>query len=77
MNLLGDLASLHGQLDLILCRNVMIYFDEPSKERLLHGLASCLVRGGYLFIGESDELRCVPLSLEAVSDTVFVKTARR
>lgn len=42
--------------DVIFCRNVMIYFDEPSKEHLLVGLAGQLRPGGYLYIGHSERV---------------------
>ena len=40
----------------IFCKNVMIYFDEPTKERLISKFADSLVKGGYLFIGHSESL---------------------
>jgi SAM-dependent methyltransferase len=36
----------------IFCRNVMIYFDQPTKERLVARLAQALVPGGFLYIGQ-------------------------
>lgn len=45
-----------GQFDVIFCRNVMIYFDEPTKELLLKRLGDQLVPGGYLYIGHSERL---------------------
>jgi chemotaxis protein methyltransferase CheR len=45
-----------GQFDVIFCRNVMIYFDEPTKELLLKRLCDQLAVGGYLYIGHSERL---------------------
>lgn len=45
-----------GLFDVIFCRNVMIYFDEPTKEVLLRRLADQLKPGGYLYIGHSERL---------------------
>ncbi len=42
--------------NVIFCRNVMIYFDEPTKEVLVERMAECLEPGGYLYIGHSERL---------------------
>lgn len=41
-------------MDLILCRNVFIYFDQNTIEKVLAKLVSCLAPGGYLILGASD-----------------------
>ena len=38
----------------IFCRNVMIYFDQPTKDALVQRLYDCTMPGGYLFIGHSE-----------------------
>jgi len=45
-----------GLFDVIFCRNVMIYFDDPTKATLLNRLADQLAPGGYLYIGHSERL---------------------
>jgi len=45
-----------GQFDVIFCRNVMIYFDDPTKEQLVLRLAHKLRPGGYLYIGHSERV---------------------
>lgn len=50
LNLLGP-WPFSGRFDVIFCRNVMIYFDEPTKRKLVHRLAQQLQPGGYLYIG--------------------------
>ncbi len=42
--------------DVIFCRNVMIYFDEPEQKRLVQKLYRCLNPNGYLFIGHAESL---------------------
>lgn len=44
------------EIDIILCRNVLIYFDENSKRKVISGLYDSLNPGGYLAIGRSESL---------------------
>ena len=44
------------KFDVIFCRNVMIYFDQPTKEALVQRFYDATVQGGYLFIGHSESL---------------------
>jgi chemotaxis protein methyltransferase CheR len=45
-----------GEMNLILCRNVMIYFKQPLKERVLGLFDTSLVAGGYLCLGTKESL---------------------
>lgn len=49
---------------LILCRNVMIYFDDDAIRRAADTLYQALAPGGYLFLGHADSLRRVPTRFE-------------
>ena len=55
---LADDATLrmYRGMDIIFCRNVLIYFDEVSKKKVIASLYNSLVSGGYLFIGHSESL---------------------
>ena len=52
-NLLGDLRPL-GTFDLIFCRNVLIYFDTPTKARALEAMARQLAPDGLLYLGGAE-----------------------
>jgi chemotaxis protein methyltransferase CheR len=53
LNLLNDFSPL-GQFDLIFCRNVLIYFDQPSKIAVLDRLARQIPDDGFLILGAAE-----------------------
>jgi chemotaxis protein methyltransferase CheR len=52
-NLLGDLMPL-GQFDVVFCRNVLIYFDQPTKSRVLEQIARLMPADGLLYLGGAE-----------------------
>ncbi|MFQ5901164.1 MAG: CheR family methyltransferase [Thermodesulfobacteriota bacterium] len=57
LNLLdADRISLLGKMDVIFCRNVIIYFDMEAKKRVIENLYNRLYEGGYLLQGHSESL---------------------
>ncbi len=61
------------QFDVIFCRNVMIYFDRPTKQRLVDRLADALMDDGYMFIGHSESLMNISDRFELVNKTTYRK----
>lgn len=57
----------------IFCRNVMIYFDQPTKEELVAKFARHLVNGGYFFIGHSESLGRSNANFQYVQPAVYQK----
>jgi chemotaxis protein methyltransferase CheR len=52
-NLLGDLRAL-GRFDIVFCRNVLIYFDQPTKSRVLEAIAGQMPADGALYLGGAE-----------------------
>jgi chemotaxis protein methyltransferase CheR len=52
-NLLDPFTAL-GKFDVILCRNVLLYFDAPTKKDVMERMANILLPGGYFFLGSTE-----------------------
>jgi len=72
LNFMEDF-SMPEQMDVIFCRNVIIYFDKPTQERLLNRFWKQLVPGGFLFLGHSETLNGLDVPLTPVASTVYRK----
>ncbi len=59
--------------EIIFCRNVIIYFDRPTQERLLKKLTRQLAPGGYFFAGHSESLQGMDLPLIPVAPSAYRK----
>ncbi|HET8764655.1 MAG TPA: protein-glutamate O-methyltransferase CheR [Rhodanobacter sp.] len=74
LNLLHD-WPMKGPFDAIFCRNVVIYFDTPTKKRLFSRYAALLPAGGYLFLGHSESMHGINDDFELVGRTAYRKKA--
>ncbi len=77
LNLLDDdMLSIVGDVDVVLCRNVLIYFDVAARKRAIASFHRKLMKGGYLLLGHSESLLNVSTAFELVhfkKDMVYRK----
>jgi chemotaxis protein methyltransferase CheR len=67
LNLLDRAAlALVGEVDVILCRNVLMYFDAASRRRVIDALHQKLARGGYLLLGHTESLLNLSTAFELI-----------
>ena len=66
-NLMNDFASL-GMFDVVFCRNVLIYFDQPTKVGVLDRMARVVERDGYLVLGAAETVVGLTDSFKPVPD---------
>ena len=71
LNFMVDDFGLRERMDIIFCRNVIIYFDKETQERLMNKFCRYLVPGGFLFLGHSESLHGYNLPLVQVAPTVY------
>jgi chemotaxis protein methyltransferase CheR len=65
--------SLSSQFQAIFCRNVMIYFDKPTQEKVVTRLTQFLEPGGLLFVGHAESLNGIRHSLQYAAPAVYRK----
>lgn len=63
----------NGEMDVIFCRNVMIYFDRQTQEKLISKFYRCLNKGGYLFISHSESIASLKHDFVQVEATTYKK----
>lgn len=73
LNLSTPPFPMKGPMDVIFCRNVMIYFDNSVRTRLLLEMHRLLRPGGYLLIGHAETLTGLNVPFESVRPAVYRK----
>lgn len=73
LNFMAEDFGLREKADVIFCRNVIIYFDKPTQERLMGKFCRYLNPGGYLFLGHSESLHGYDIPLIPVAPTIYRK----
>jgi len=70
-NLMGDFSRFRKKFHIIFCRNVMIYFDTPTKAALAKRFHDALEVGGFLFIGLSETLSGISGDFQQVKPAIY------
>jgi chemotaxis protein methyltransferase CheR len=73
LNFMDGDFGLRERMEVIFCRNVIIYFDKGTQERVLNRLCGHLSAGGYLFVGHSETLLGMDVPLVQVAPTIYRK----
>jgi len=74
LNFMDQEFGIGDPLDIIFCRNVIIYFDKPTQERLMGKFCQNLRPGGFLFVGHSESLQGYDVPLVQVAPTIYRRT---
>jgi chemotaxis protein methyltransferase CheR len=72
MNLMDPVYPVDRDVDIIFCRNVLIYFDKPTQSKVVERLCGHLRPGGYLIVGHSESMvQNASLKLKQIQPTIF------
>lgn len=73
LNFMDKHYNVDAGFDIIFCRNVLIYFDRITQEKVIKSLCQKLDTGGYLFLGHSESVTGLDVPLRQLKPTVFQK----
>ena len=73
LNLMAPSYSVVTDIDVIFCRNVFIYFDRKTQNRVFNKLCRHLRPGGYIFMGHSETIRVKNPSIKCIKSTIHQK----
>jgi chemotaxis protein methyltransferase CheR len=77
LNLIQIPYPLKGPVDIVFCRNVMIYFDVPTRAKIITQFERLLAPDGYLFLSHSENLMGIAHGFERVGSSVYRKKVSR
>ncbi len=73
LNFIEDALTNLAAFDVIFCRNVIIYFDKVTQEKVINRLCSRLKPGGFFFLGHSESITNMDVPLRQIKPTIFQK----
>lgn len=77
LNLAEPPFPMSGPFDVVFCRNVLIYFDQPTRQKLIGAIEGLLRPGGLLCVGHTETLSGVRCTFKMVRPSVFRRPAER
>ncbi|MBF0622262.1 MAG: chemotaxis protein CheR [Magnetococcales bacterium] len=75
LNFMDNDYGVREKMDVIFCRNAIIYFDRPTTEQIVNKFARYLAPNGFLFIGHSETLNNLKVPFKPVAPTIYQKTS--
>jgi chemotaxis protein methyltransferase CheR len=73
LNFMDDNYNISENFDIIFCRNVLIYFDRETQERVINKLCTKLKHDGFFFLGHSESITNFNVPLSQLKPTIFRK----
>lgn len=71
LNLLNDPWPMRERFDVIFCRNVLIYFDKPTQQKLFQRMGNALKKDGYLMLGHSEAMHGLIHKFKPVGHSIY------
>jgi chemotaxis protein methyltransferase CheR len=73
LNFMDNFYNVPDNMDIIFCRNVLIYFDRETQEKVINKLCTKLKTDGYFFLGHSESITNFNVPLKQLKPTIFKK----
>lgn len=74
LNFMDSSYAVNDTFDIIFCRNVLIYFDRETQEKVINKLCTKLKPGGIFFLGHSESITNLDVPLKQIRPTIFSRT---
>ena len=74
LNLQDSVYDLPHKFDIIFCRNVLIYFDKQTEEKIINRFCQAMLRHGVLMLGHSESINGLNVPLNTISPTIYKKS---
>ena len=73
LNFMDNSYGIYESFDIVFCRNVLIYFDRETQEKVINKICTKINTGGYFFLGHSESIMNMNLPLQQIKPTIFQK----